>query len=109
MPHDPHLVERIRRITDSGLPALVEKSMFGGFAWMLDGNFAFGANMHLVIRVGKPAHEEALSQPHVRPMDFTGRPMKGWVYVDPPGIQTDELLLQWLQKGIAFAASLPSK
>lgn len=62
-----------------------------------------------MVRVGPDAFDEALALPHARPMDFTGRPMKGMVYVDPPGYATDEGLAAWVERGATLAASLPPK
>jgi TfoX/Sxy family transcriptional regulator of competence genes len=84
--------------------------MFGGIAFMFDGNMACGiVRSDIMVRVGPDAYEDALSRPHVRPMDFTGRPMKGMVYVDAPGIADDAALSDWVERGHAYAASLPPK
>ena len=63
----------------------------------------------LLVRVGADRHESALSQPHARPMDFTGRPMKGIVYVGSDGLTTDEQLGQWVNMGLEFVRDLPPK
>ena len=71
---------------DAGLDGVVERKMFGGLAFMLDGNMAAGIlGDRLMVRVGAEAYEEALSEPHCGPMDFTGRPMRGFVVVEPEG------------------------
>jgi len=62
-----------------------------------------------MVRVGPGRHEEALALPHARPMDFTHRPMKGMVYVDPVGVVADAALAEWVQRGLEFALSLPPK
>lgn len=61
-----------------------------------------------MVRVGPDGYEEALAQPHARPMDFTGRPLAGMVYVDPPGYRTDAALARWVQRGVDFVSSLPT-
>ena len=109
MPYDPKLVERLRNLTRENFPQMVEKSMFGGFGFFVNGKYAYGASNHLVVRVGPEQYESALAKPHVRVMDITGRPMRGWVFVDMPGIETDKQLRGWMQAGVDFAAQLPAK
>lgn len=84
--------------------------MFGGIAFMLAGNMAVGViGEDLMVRLGKVDAERALKETHVRPMDFTGRPMKTTVYVDPGGTASDDDLAAWVEAGAAFAATLPPK
>jgi len=84
--------------------------MFGGLAFMVKGHMCCGiVGEDLVVRVGADAHEEALSQPHARAMDFTGRPMKGFVYVGPLGYRTTLGLKTWIRRGLCFVSSLPPK
>ena len=91
-------------------PGLSQKKMFGGLALMVNGNMCCGVNgEQLMLRVGADAYQTALDQPHAREMDFTGRAMKGMVYVDPPGFETREALAAWLQMALDFVASLPPK
>ena len=109
MAYDERLAKRIRRAL-SGREGLSEKKMFGGIAFMLNGNMCCGiVGDELMLRVGRERFEETLARPHARPMDFTGRPMKGMVYVGPEGIQSDAGLAAWLGRGIDFAATLPPK
>ena len=109
MAYDEGLAQRIREVLDD-LPALVEKKMFGGVGFMVQGNMACGVNgSNLIVRVGPERYEEALTQPHARVFDFTGRPMKGWVMVAPGGHETDETLADWVQQGVEFVLSLPAK
>ena len=109
MAYDEGLAQRIREVLDD-LPALVEKKMFGGVGFMVQGNMACGVNgSDLIVRVGPERYEEALTQPYARVFDFTGRPMKGWVMVAPGGHETDEALADWVQQGVEFALSLPVK
>lgn len=84
--------------------------MFGGLAFMLDGNMACGIHgSELIVRVGRDNFEDALSQPHTRPFDMTGRLMRGFVFVSEQGIAPDSELAAWTDRGIAYAASLPPK
>ncbi len=84
--------------------------MFGGIAFMLNGHMCCGVTRHdLMVRVGPDAYEDSLARPHARPMDFTGRPMKGMVYVGPGGCEDDDDLRAWVDRGVAFATSLPPK
>lgn len=62
-----------------------------------------------MVRVGPSAYAAALQRPHAREMDFTGQPMKGYVFVDPPGFEDDEALSSWVQAGLTFVATLPAK
>ena len=109
MAYDEGLAERIRDLTeDRSSPS--ERKMFGGLCFMLDGNMCFGiVGSELMVRVGPDAYEETLTLPHVREMDFTGRSMKGMVYVGEAGLSEDEDLAAWLDRGTSYAASLPSK
>ena len=85
MAYDERLTERVLDILGAE-PSLVQKRMFGGVALMLQGNLACGViRDDLIVRVPKDEYEAALAQPHVREMDFTGRPMRGWVVVGPEG------------------------
>ena len=92
------------------LGAVVEKKMFGGLAFMLHGNMCVGVSGDdLMVRVGPDAYAEALAQPHAREMDFTGKPLRGFVYVDPLGFESDEDLAAWIERGARFVRSLPAK
>ena len=89
---------------------VVEKKMFGGVGFLVNGNLACGVNKHdLVVRLGEADFENALKQPHVRIFDLTGRPMKGWIFVSAEGYKSDKALEGWIEKGIAYAKSLPRK
>lgn len=108
MAFDEQLAARIRAAL-KGRRALVEKKMFGGLAYMTNGKmFAGVLKNDLVVRVGPEVNDAALKQPHTRPMDFTGKPMKGYIYVSPGGTKTATQLRTWLTKGLDFAASLPA-
>jgi hypothetical protein len=109
MAYDEGLAYRVRDIM-SEEPGLVEKKMFGGVGFMLNGNMACGVNKEdLIVRVGPDRYEQTVIQPHARPFDFTGRPMKGWVMVGPDGVAADKDLQNWVTQGITFARSLPPK
>lgn len=84
--------------------------MFGGIAFMMRGHmFAGTLGEALMVRVGPAEYERALARKHVRVMDFTGKPLRGFVAVDPAGIRTARELGSWLKRGMAFAATLPPK
>ena len=87
-----------------------EKRMFGGIAFMVGGHMCCGvAGDRLMLRVGPERHAEALEQPHVLPMDFTGRPMKGYVFVEPEGVATKSALKRWVGLGVEFVGTLPPR
>jgi TfoX/Sxy family transcriptional regulator of competence genes len=109
MAYDESLAERIRdqlRRTRG----IDEKKMFGGIGFLLDGNMLVGVwKDSLIVRLGPDEGEAALEEPHVRVFDVTGRPMKGWVMVDPDGLDTDEQLKQWVKRALRFVETLPPK
>lgn len=109
MAYDEVLADRVRAAL-APREGLSEREMFGGIAFMLAGNMAVGIiGDDLMVRLGKDDAERALTEPHVRPMDFTGRPMKTTVYVDPDGTADDADLAGWVDAGADFAVSLPPK
>ena len=109
MAYDEELAGRVRAAL-RGRAGLVEKKMFGGLAFMVRGNMCCGVlGEDVVIRTGPEAYEEALASPHTRVMDFTGKPMRGFVMVDADGTLTDEALEDWITLGLRFARSLPPK
>jgi hypothetical protein len=84
--------------------------MFGGLAFMIAGNIACGiVGSDLMLRLGDDGAGAALDQPHVRPMDFTRRPMRSMVYVAAAGVETDDALREWVKKAVGFASGLPPK
>jgi TfoX/Sxy family transcriptional regulator of competence genes len=92
-----------------GRPGLTERKMFGGIGYMINGNMAVGVSGDdLMVRVGKDAHDEALSQVGARAFDMTGG-AKGWILVSPEGLRTDQDLGRWVDQGVAHAESLPPK
>ena len=92
------------------MPGITEKHMFGGSAFLLDGKMFVGvAGNDLMVRVGPDAHAAALSKKHVRPMDFTGRPLAGFVYVGADGTRTATSIKPWIQQSLRFVATIPVK
>ena len=84
--------------------------MFGGLAFLVDGRMFIGIrDASLMARVGPERHDDALAMPHVRIMDFTGRPMKGYVYIDPPAIAALRDLKAWVGWCVEYVAALPGK
>lgn len=109
MPYDEALADRIRRAVGPRRD-VSEKKMFGGIAFLLDGSMFCGvAHGDLMVRVGPEAHQAALARPHARPMDFTGRPMTGYVFVGPDGVRTLRQVSAWVARGLAFVATLETK
>ncbi len=109
MAYDEGLAARIRRLLESQ-EALSEKKMFGGLSFLIHGNMCCGVVAgQLVARVGKEGYADALSQPHSRPMDFTGKPLTGFVYVSPEGCADDQSLSDWLGRALQFVRTLPPK
>jgi TfoX/Sxy family transcriptional regulator of competence genes len=109
MAYDEGLAERIRGILeDRG--AVSERRMFGGLAFLLHGNMTVGiVKDELMVRVGPESYDQLLREPHARAMDFTGRPMNGFIFVSSQGLESDEELERWVDRGFAFGASLPAK
>lgn len=106
---DEAVVGRVRKAL-AGTPDVVEKRMFGGVAFMVRGNMCCGViGDRLMLRVGPMGYETALSRPHARPMDFTGRPIKGMVYVETAGFASAGDLKGWIGRAMAFVLSLPAK
>ena len=109
MSFDELLAQKIQDLISSR-PDFEAKKLFGGIGFMLNGNMACGVyQRYLIVRVGPDAYADVLGKPHTRPFDITGRPMTGWVLVDPEGIAADEQLRSWVQMGIDFSLTLPAK
>jgi hypothetical protein len=109
MAYNETLAQRIREALGSR-EGIEEKKMFGGLAFMLGGNMICGVTHDdLMARVGAENHEEALSLRGARPMDFAGRPMKGMVFVGPDRYSSDNDLLDWVDRVLAFGTTLPPK
>ena len=109
MAYDEGLTQRVHEVM-LGQPALEEKRMFGGVGFLLHGNMSCGVYQdYLIVRVGPAGYEEALAQPHVKVFDITGRAMRGWVMIEPAGLEEDQKLEDWVRRGVAFALTLPPK
>ncbi|UVT18236.1 MAG: TfoX/Sxy family protein (plasmid) [Nitrospira sp.] len=106
MAFDQDLAMRVRRLLEKQ-DGISERKMFGGLAFLLKGKMFCGVLGHdLVARLGAEQAQSALKRSYVRPMDFTGRPMKGYVYVVPDGLKTDRALQTFLRHAIRFTSSL---
>ena len=107
---DDHLAERIRSAL-TGRAGVTERHMFGGLGFMVDGHLAVSASSRggLMVRVD-PAEAEALTRASgVSAFEMRGRPMRGWLHVALSAIGSEEALVRWVQRGAAYAASLPPK
>jgi len=109
MAFDEQLAERVRKQLNR--PAGVsEKKMFGGLAFLINGNMSVGIHGHdLIVRIAPGDTGGALKEPGARPFDITGRPMKGWVLVGPSGVKEPAALAKWVGRGLEYASSLPKK
>ena len=109
MAFDQGLAQRIREhLAPTGRVA--EKQMFGGLAFLVDGNMCVGViGEELIARVGLDATDKALQQPGSRLFDFSGRPMKGWITVDPAALDDDDALAAWVDDALRFVHTLPPK
>lgn len=108
MPHDPHLADRMRQALESR-GDIEEKKMFGGYCWMLRGNMLCGVEVgRFMFRVGKDREADALSRPGACPMDITGKPMAGFVWVDA-GHAEGQALSDWIELAEAYVGGLPPK
>jgi TfoX/Sxy family transcriptional regulator of competence genes len=105
---DEQLVERIRGVL-KGVRGAAERRMFGGVCFTVNGHMVCGVvKDQLMVRVGPEQYADALEKPHVRPMDFTGRPMKGYVFVMPPATRSASLKA-WVRAGVTHAQTLLPK
>lgn len=109
MAYNAKLSERIGKAL-AGRRDVTMKEMFGGVAFMVQGKMAVGViKDDLLLRLDPKDAEVALQQPHIRPMDFSGRPMKGYVYVAPPGYKSDAALKKWVATSATYAQGLAKK
>ncbi|MDH3253477.1 MAG: TfoX/Sxy family protein [Acidobacteriota bacterium] len=109
MAYDETLADRVRTLLE-GKVETEERKMFGGLAFMVDNHMCCGIlDSRLMARIGREAYTGALSEAHVEPMDFTGRPLKGFVYVAAEGIASDDELAAWLERCLVFVRTLPAK
>lgn len=110
MAHDEALAARLR-LALAPVTGVTEKKMFGGLSFLLDGHMICGVTGKgdLVFRFDPKDHEAALAEPHVREMDFTGRPMRGFVFLGAAGIDHAEDLVRWIERSLAWVRLLPPK
>ena len=110
MPYDERLASRIRELVGSQ-PEVTEKKMFGGLAFLIAGNMAVAASGQggVLVRVDPAGSDTLVETTNARPMEMRGRPMQGWLRVDAADVRTDAELATWVQRGVAYARSLPAK
>lgn len=109
MAYDEDLAERIRQQL-TRRKNIVEKKMFGGLAFLLNGNMLVGVwKDSLIARLGPARAEEALLEPHVKEFDVTGKPMRNWVLVAPAGVEDDDQLGGWVRLALTFVGAMPAK
>ena len=109
MAYSQSLAERIRQVF-ARRRGITEKKMFGCACFLWHGNICVGVWINsLIARLGAEQEAEALREPHVKMMDITGKPMKGWVLVEPDGVENDEQLSKWIQRSCEFVSTLPRK
>jgi TfoX/Sxy family transcriptional regulator of competence genes len=109
MAFDESLAARIRRRL-ARRKNVEERKMFGGIGFLLNGNLLVGVwKDSLIVRLGPEEGDEALKEPHVKPFDITGRPMRNWVLVAPEGVEGDEQLKGWVRRAVKFVGTLPAK
>jgi TfoX/Sxy family transcriptional regulator of competence genes len=109
MAYSESLARRIRQVL-AQRRGVTEKKMFGGVGFLLNGNMCVGIwKTSLIVRLGPEHAAAALEEPNVVEFDITGRPMKGWIMVQPDGLETDEQLTGWIQRAVDFVGTLPRK
>lgn len=108
MPYDLKLAERVRSQLD-GIP-VVEKKMFGGVGFLLNGNMACGVHKdNLIVRIDPEKQDFLLKKLHAKAFDLTGKPMRGWLLIEAEGVKTEKQLSTWVKESVEFASSLPPK
>ena len=109
MAYDITLAERVGALLRRR-KHITQKKMFGGVCFLVNGNMCCGVDRDkLVVRVGIESYEQLLQKRHVKPMDFTGRPLRGFIYVMPAGLKSRNALASWLERGLRYADLLPAK
>jgi hypothetical protein len=110
MAYDEMLAERVRQELSRRQVEVREQKMFGGIAFMVRGHMALGVTHDdLMVRVGPEQYEQALQQAHARPMEFTGRPMRGMVFVGPGGTARATNVARWVKSALRYADTQPEK
>jgi TfoX/Sxy family transcriptional regulator of competence genes len=110
MAYDEDLANRIRELVSSER-GVSEQRMFGGLAFLVNGNMSVSASGQggLLLRIDPAETDALLQRPHARPFQMRGRVMQGWLLVDPEGLRTKRQLERWVARGVACARSLPGK
>jgi len=109
MAYSESLALRVRQLVGRS-HGIIEKKMFGGVCFLLNGNMCVGVwKTSLIVRLGPEDGKSAINEPNVVPFDITGRPMKGWIMVEPDGIETDEQLNRWTERALEFVRTLRAK
>jgi TfoX/Sxy family transcriptional regulator of competence genes len=109
MAYNPEIAERIAEIL-AETPGITSKQMFGGLSFMLNGNMLIGVDKErLMVRIGKERYEEYLQLEGAQEMDFTKKPMKGFLFIDETGFSTDKDLETWIDRCVDFVSTLPNK
>ena len=110
MAYDEDLANRIRELI-AAEPGVVEKKMFGGLAFLVGGHMSVSVSGKggLLLHVAPEETEALLAKPHAGPFEMRGRSMEGWLRVDAQGVKTKQQLQRWVQRGVAYARSLPPK
>jgi len=109
MAYDEGMAERVREVL-AGARGITEKKMFGGLCFLHRGNMLVGVSQRgLLIRFRQDEHETVMKAKHVRAMDFTKKPMKGFAYVDPAGFTTKAALEKWIERCMSYVSTLPKK
>ena len=94
----------------AGRKGIAEKKMFGGVAFLLNGNVCCGVHAdEMIVRLNPEETDQVLAKPHTRIFDMTGRPMKGWILVKSAGVASEDALAKWVSMCVSYAASLPAK
>ncbi len=109
MPYDPGLAQRLQEVL-LDYPGMTETKMFGGICYMLNGNMCVGVHKEtLIVRVGQQQADKLLQEPHVGPMNLTGKTMTGWATLQPKAIEDETQLRRFCELAIAFVKTLPRK
>jgi hypothetical protein len=108
--YDEELADRIREVVE-GEPGLTEKAMFGGLAFLVGGHMAVSASGQggMLLRCDPAQTDDLVTHPHVERFEMRGRAMDGWLRVDPAAVDTEDDLRDWVNRGVAYARSLPAK
>ena len=110
MSYDRAVAERVRRVLADQAGVAEKKMVGGGLSFLVNGNMCCGVQgQALMVRVGADGREQALGEPHVRPVLLAGRALSGFISVEPAGFAADDALAGWVRRGLDFATALPAK